>query len=365
MSAPCNWAIVGTGTIARKLAAALAHVPGARLGGVVSRDFARAQAFAAACGALSNSKPVRATTQLEEVLADPDIRIIYIAAPNHLHASLAITCLSAGKAVMCEKPLALNAAEAREIAAAAEASGQFCMEAMWTLCLPALDRLRALVSAGAIGEIVDVSGNLSYPHAYDPTDRFFNPLMGGGALLDLGVYPLALTLALLGAPREVRGLVRRAPNGIDMQAHVLLGFDTAQASLGCGFAAMGENSMVITGTRGVIRLQAPLNAPALISLTPTKAAQPYGGTELGPLRLPDIGNAKTDAIRQMLRPLKPGRTKLIPVPFRGNGLVHQIEEAMACMADGRLQSGKMPLALSIDVLEVIDQVRALNPVTGT
>ncbi len=362
MTPPCNWAIIGTGIIARKLAAALAHVPGARLGGVVSRDTARAQAFVAACGTPRDGRPARATTRLEDLLGDPDISIIYIATPNHLHASLAISCLAAGKAVICEKPLAQNAAEARAIAAAAEASGQFCMEAMWTLCLPALDRLRQLVGAGAIGDIVDISGNLSYAHQYDPADRFFNPQMGGGALLDLGVYPLALTLALLGTPREVRGLVRRAPNGIDVQGSIVLGYEQAQATLSCGFAAMGENSMVITGTRGVLRLQAPLNAPALISLTPTRAAEPYGGTEVGPLRLPDIGNARTDALKQMLRPLRPGRTKLYPAPFRGNGLVHQIEEAMACMADGRLQSGKVPLALSVSVLEVIDQVRSLNPV---
>lgn len=358
MSSKRNWAILGTGTIAARFAAALAHVPGATLAGVMSRDAARAGEFAAAYARIAKAPAPAAISRLNEVLADPAIDIIYIATPNHLHAGQAIACLEAGKSVLVEKPLAMNGTEARAIAAAAARSGRFCMEAMWTLCLPALDKARALIAAGQIGDIRAISANLSYAHAYDPADRFFNPDLGGGALLDLGVYPLAITLALMGQPREVRALIRRAANGVDLQSSMVLGFDGAQAAISCGFATEGPNTMTITGDRGTLALQAPLLAPALVNLTPAPPLRPAGAGQRG-IGLHPMRDNGMEAARQMLRPLKPGRTRLHPAPFRGNGLIHQIDHAMACLRDGRGQSPLVPLDLSIRVLDVIDQVKSL------
>lgn len=357
MTKNLNWAILGTGMIARRFAAALAHVPGASLAGVMSRDGATARAFSAAYAVTAKLPAPEALTDLAAILADPAIDIVYIATPNHLHAAQAIACLEAGKSVLCEKPLALDGGQARAIAAAAELSGRFCMEAMWTLCLPALDKARAMIGSGQVGQIHMVNASLSYAHVYDPKDRFFNPALGGGALLDLGVYPLAITLALLGQPRDVRAIVRRAPNGVDLQSSMVLGFASADACISCGFAADGPNTLTVTGDRGILSLQAPLLAPALISLTPSPPARAAIGQE-DVIGLPAMRNNGMEATRQMLRPMKPGRTRLYPTPFRGNGLIHQIEHAMECLRDGHRQSTKVPLELSIGILDVIDQAKA-------
>ncbi|MGL4729393.1 MAG: Gfo/Idh/MocA family protein [Bosea sp. (in: a-proteobacteria)] len=343
MTKSIGWAIIGSGKIARGFAAALKSASDARLVAVMSREPARAAAFAAAAG----DAGIIGVTSLEVLLATPGIDIVYIATPNHLHARQAIACLEAGKAVLCEKPLATNADDARAIAEAAEKSGRFCMEAMWTLCLPALAKLRMLIDEGRIGRITQISGGLSYRQSSEPE-------AGGGALLDLGVYPLAVTLSLLGAPKQAKAVLRHAPSGVDVQAAVALAWEGASAALSCGFEAQGPNDLTITGETGIIRLHGPMLSPALISLTPHRGGAPAPAVNEAPI-VP-AGNSTRAALQQMLRPFRPGRTKLFPVPYRGNGLIHEIEEAMACMRAGKSQSELVPLSLSISVQETIERL---------
>jgi predicted dehydrogenase len=341
-----GWSILGTGVIAHTFAAALTQASDARLVSVMSRDAGTAAAFAAA--ARGAGAAAKAMTELKDVLADPDVDIVYIATPNHLHAQQAIACLKAGKAVLCEKPLATHAADARLIAQAAHDNGRFCMEAMWSLCLPAVLKAQEMVAAGRIGTVRNITASLSYGRAYEPENRIFDPALGGGALLDLGVYPLALSLRLLGAPASVSGQIISAPNGSEMQAALVTTHNGALAQIGCGYHATGANDMVITGETGIMRLQAPLNAPALVSVTAT--------------RRPDILRASPQPKTSILRPDTASRIPALrrhyPAPYRGNGFIHQIEEAMACMRAGMNQSEKVPLSLSVAVLEVIDTIKA-------
>jgi predicted dehydrogenase len=351
MTKPIGWAIIGSGTIARSFAAALKSATGARLVAVMSREIARAEAFAAAAG----DAGTRGVASLDALLAMPGIDIVYIATPNHLHASQTIACLEADKAVLCEKPLATTADEARAIAAAAQTSGRFCMEAMWTLCLPALTKLRALIGEGRIGRITQISGGLSYRQSAKAEP-------GSGALLDLGVYPLAVTLSLLGAPQQARAVLRHGPSGEDVQAAMALAWEGASAALSCGSEAQGPNDLTITGEQGIIRLHGPMLSPALITLTQhASAANAANASRVvdTPILAPILptGTSTRAAIQQMLRPYRPGRTRVMPAPYRGNGLIHEIEEAMACLRAGKRQSDLVPLSLSVSVIETIARLK--------
>jgi predicted dehydrogenase len=342
MTPPIGWAILGTGGMARQFAAALKSSPSSRLAAVLSRDAGRAEAFAKAAG----DSATRGFTELAALLAEPSVEIVYIATPNHLHAREAIACMEAGKAVLIEKPLATSAAEARAIAEASARTGRFCMEAMWTLCLPALIRARALIDEGRIGAIRHIGGGVSY--ARPPGAG------GGGALPDLGVYPLSVAQALLGPPVEAKATLRRGSAGQDIAAAMVLAWEGASASLHCGHDAEGPNELTITGEHGVIRLAAPMISPALVALTPK--ARPAG------LRVDEgvviaAGASTRQAWKQLLRPLKPGRTKLFPCPYRGNGLIHEIEEAQECLRAGKRESDLVPLALSLGVQETMERLR--------
>jgi predicted dehydrogenase len=339
MTGPTGWAILGSGAMARQFAAALKSSPASKLIAVRSRDAARAENFAREAG----DSGTRGFAELAALLAEPEVDIVYVATPNHLHAQEAITCMEAGKAVLIEKPIATSLEDARAIAAASERTGRFCMEAMWTLCLPALAKARALIEEGRIGPIRHITGGVSYAG-----------VKPGGALLDLGVYPLSIAQALLGPPLEAKAVLRRGEDGEDASAAISLTWEGASASLHCGHDAEGPNELTITGEKGVIRLTTPLISPALVMLTPRHAPAPMAG-EAGPVIA--AGASTGQAWRQMLRPLKPRRTKLFPAPFRGNGLIHEIEEAQACLRAGERQSRLVPLALSLGVQETLARLK--------
>jgi predicted dehydrogenase len=349
---PIGWAIIGTGSAARSFAAALKSARGARLVAILSRDEGRARRFAAVAGDGGAS----GVASLDALLSTPGIDIVYIATPNHLHAGQAVACLEAGKAVLCEKPLAVSAQEVRAIIAAAETSGRFCMEGLWTLCLPALAQLRRLVAEGQIGRITQITGAVSYPSP-DSGHRDLAAEMGGGSLCDLGVYPLAVAVSLLGPPLEAKAVLRLGPSGADIQAAMAMMWEGATAALSSGFAAEGPNELTITGEAGTLRLHGPLPMPALVSVTPRPALK-VAAAEAGDGPLAAAGLSRLAAIRQMLRPFRPGRTRLHPAPYRGNGLIHEIDEAMACLRAGQRESGIVPLSLSLAVAETLERLRA-------
>ncbi len=212
MARPFQWGIVGTGGIARHFAADLALLPDARLAGICSRDLERAKAFQSEFGA------ARAYSELDAMAGDPDIDAIYIATPNALHAEQALRVIAHGKAVLIEKPLATSVADAERIASEAASRKCFAMEAMWTRFLPAVRAAKKLVDDGAIGKIARIDAELSYYRDEAGDSRFFNPGLGGGAALDLGVYPISLALHFLGKPLEISGRWQASKSGVDMRS---------------------------------------------------------------------------------------------------------------------------------------------------
>ncbi|HET9073725.1 MAG TPA: Gfo/Idh/MocA family oxidoreductase [Solirubrobacteraceae bacterium] len=323
---PLRWGILGTGHIARAFCADLALTDSGSAVAVGSRRQATADAFAAELGL------ARAHGSYGALLEDPDIDVIYVATPHPFHRGNAIAALESGKPVLVEKPLAMNAAEARDIATLAQARGLFAMEAMWTRFLPHVQRIREWIAAGAIGEIVAVMADHGQSFTPDPGHRLFAPELGGGALLDLGVYPVSFASMLLGPPQRVVALLDPAFTGVDAQTSMLLGYaGGAQAILTCTLAAQGPTRAVIVGTMGRIETGPRFYAPTDVTLIPRE-----------------------------------GEPVHVPSRHTGSGLRHQADEVARCLAAGETESPLMPLEETVSIAATMDTVlaRGVAPAMG-
>ena len=218
---PLRWGILGTGLIANAFAADLVHTDS----GVVIAVGSRSQAgpMRSAIGTASRAG-TRATRRSSPI---PDVDVIYVATPHSFHHENALLALEAGKHVLVEKAFTMNAAQAVELVEAARARGLFLMEAMWTRFLPHVVEIRRLLADGALGRVVTVMADHGQWFAFDPSSRLFAPELGGGALLDLGVYPVSFASMVLGTPTRIEALVEPAPTGVDGQVSILLGSSTA------------------------------------------------------------------------------------------------------------------------------------------
>ncbi|MEI2300167.1 Gfo/Idh/MocA family protein [Ensifer sp. MJa1] len=343
-----RWGIAGTGTIASSFASDFQFAGNSRLVAVSSRSAATAEAFAHRFG------DIRRYQDIAALAAASDIDAVYIASPNALHREHAATVLAAGKAVLVEKPLTTTAADARLLAQAADASGAFAMEALWTCFLPAIARVRELLAAEALGAIRSVRAELAYAKPFEAGSRFFDPALGGGSLLDLGVYPIALCLNLFGTPNAVDGRWWRAPTGVDLSAELNLDYGSFAAHLACGFDRNGSNRFIIDGDLGTLVIDAPfLKANRLFVATGGAARKLVASTSR-----PGVA----DAVFKVARRLCPPGLKRIDHAFPGNGLQFEIEAASAAILEGRRNHALMPLSRSIEALEIIEAVRAKPPV---
>ena len=208
-----RWGILATGKIAHTFATDLAVTPGNELAAVGSRRLASAQSFAEQYGG-------RAHGSYEDLVADPDVDVIYVATPHALHLDNARLAFEAGKHVLCEKPLTLNIAEAEELVALARRHDRFLMEAMWMACNPVILRLQADLRAGRFGTPRHVHAELGFRVDAGPEDRMFNPDLGGGALLDMGIYPLTFAHLMLGEAESLTGVATLSDAGVDLDVAV-------------------------------------------------------------------------------------------------------------------------------------------------
>ena len=213
---PLRWGIIGTGRIARIFATELAVSPDAALAAVGSRTARAAAAFAA------DFAGVRAHGSWTDLVGDDRVDAVYVATPHPWHAEAALLAVRAGRHVLVEKPFTMDAHQARDVVAAARAAGVFCLEAMWTRFLPHSLRIRHLVADGAIGEPVSLTADVGQWFPPDPGHRLFAPALGGGALLDMGVYPVSWASMLLGRPSEVLAVSDPAFTGVDATATLLV-----------------------------------------------------------------------------------------------------------------------------------------------
>lgn len=251
-----RWGIAGTGAIAGQFATGLAQLDDAELVAVCSRSAARAEEFAARHGA------ARAHASYEALAEDPDVDVVYVATPNHRHATDTIRYLAAGRAVLCEKPFALDEHEAIAVFDAARASGTFVMEAMWSRFLPSWITLQRLVADGRIGTVTHVDADLGFPLPFDPDGRVFSPALGGGSLLDLGVYPVNLVAVLLGEPTSVEAEATLAETGVDASVVARLGFaDGATATVTSSIVEMTSCTARVVGSNGTMEVPALMHAP--------------------------------------------------------------------------------------------------------
>ena len=255
--APLRWGVLGVANIAvRQVIPAMQHSPQCRIEAIASRDLAKAEAAARSLGI------PRAYGSYQALLADAAIDAIYIPLPNHLHVPWTIRAAEAGKHVLCEKPIACSAAEARELLAVRDRTGVVIGEAFMVRTHPQWTKVRELVAAGRIGELQLVTSIFSY-FRRDPDDVRSHPEWGGGVLLDIGCYPVTLSRWLFGSePDEVAAVLERDPEfKVDRLVSALLRFPAGQASFTVGGQAVPFQRMQLFGTRGRIEVEIPFNAP--------------------------------------------------------------------------------------------------------
>lgn len=313
-----KWGVLGPGRIARRFVEGLKSLDNAEVAAVASRSLERANLFADEFGI---SK--RYGSYLE-LASDPDIDAVYVATPHPFHSDQTSLCIEHGKPVLCEKPFTVNAQQARQVINLANERKVFVMEAMWTRFLPIYATIRDLIQKGAIGDVRMLKADFGYRRLWTPEDRHVNPDLGGGALLDIGVYTISFASMIYKAPPvKIQGIAHIGAEGVDEQASVLLGYADGQiANLSFAHATSIPNDAWIFGTEGSIHIPDYWHA--------TKA------------RLNTAG----------------GRTEDINVPFESTGYQYEATEVMKCIAEGKLQSDIMGLDESLEIMETMDALRA-------
>jgi predicted dehydrogenase len=253
-----KWGVIATGGIAHAVTADMLKA-GATVLAVSSRDITKAQKFA------ENFGIERAYGDYHDLLADPDVEVVYVATPHGQHHEVVLAALDAGKNVLCEKAFALTVADAEEMIERARSKNLFLMEAMWTRFNPLVRKVQEAIEAGEIGEVRMIRADFGFRHAFSDGDRLWAKEAGGGATLDLGVYPVALTHQLLGVPTHIHAHGSLAPTEVDADAGIFLAYDNgAHALLSCSLVANIGARAEIVGTLGRIELVDPMFNPTAV-----------------------------------------------------------------------------------------------------
>lgn len=244
-----RWGMVSAGRIANTFATDMQYVDNAEIVSVGARNLQAAQAFA------SQYQIPKAVEGYESIYQDPDIDAIYISTPHTFHSEQAIEALKHGKHVMCEKPLTVSVEECGKLLSAAEQHDQFLMEAMWTWFLPVTHKVREWVADGKIGELQHIQASFGFNMPYIPESREWDPKLGGGCLLDMGIYPLAYTwLFTKQQPKHIHSFEKLAPNGVERQLTSILNFDNIMASITTSFSCKLHNWAFLYGSDGYIAI---------------------------------------------------------------------------------------------------------------
>jgi len=312
-----RWGVLGTGDIASSFVTDLGLLADAEVVAVGSRSGTGAAGFG------QRHRISRRHGSYAALVADPAVDVVYVATPHPAHRDNALLAIAAGKHVLVEKPFALNARQAREVFAAAAERGVFVMEAMWTRFLPYTRDLLALITDGVLGEVLAVSADFGVRFPPDPSARLLSPKLGGGSLLDLGVYPVSLACLLLGAPTSVTAVGTRASTGVDAHTSMLLHHTGGGHSLlASSIVAEHPNRAAVVGTLARVEIDPPFFTPGGFTLTTSAGV----------------------ATRH-------------EHPDTGIGLRHQAVEVARCVRAGLLESPLRPHADTATVLETMDEVR--------
>ena len=315
-----KWGILGLGNIANQFATDFLLVEEAELYAVASRNLDKAKAFA------TTYSVAQAYGNYDSLINDPNVDFIYIATPHDSHASLSIQALNAKKHVLCEKPVAINHKEASQMIAASKANGCFFMEAFWTRFNPSFREVLLKIRQGEIGEIKYINADFSY-QLLNPGPRFTDIKLGGGSLLDMGVYPLFLSYVILGKPEKILASALFFESGADQQTAIILQYKNAQALLQSSFMSHSNMSPIISGTEGRIALNAMWHETQGYTLTKDNTKEAYS------------------------------------LPTNGRGFTYEIEECHKCINDNQIESDLWSHQNSLDLIGLVDQIRKQTGLT--
>jgi predicted dehydrogenase len=322
--APLRWGFIATGRIASLVARDLALLEDADLYAVSSRGQHTADAFAEEFGFTTAYGDDGGQEGYERLLADDSVDVVYVATPHAQHHQMVLAALSAGKHVLCEKAFTINAREAAELVAVAREKNLFLMEAVWSRFLPSMQRAFEIAGSGELGTVQWVTADLGFPAPYSPTARLWAVKDGGGALLDLTVYPLLWALGTLGFPQAVSAMGTLNDDGVDAQNALTLGYhDGAQAQLTSSLLAYGPRAATVAGSLGYLQALGSINNPKQLVV--------------------GIGR-------------EPLRTEHFEVA--GQGYTYELREVTRCVQQGLTESPVMPLEDSLNTMRLFDGVRA-------
>ena len=311
-----KWGIVGLGNIANKFAEDLALVPDAILWAVASSNAERAQEFA------RKHKAIRHYDSYSSLFEDPAVQVVYIATLHPDHVPIAIEAIRHGKGVLCEKPLGINTKEVQELINLAQNHSLFLMEALWTRFNPAFEQTLKFIQEGELGLLRYINASFSFNGLDRSIDsRLFNPQKAGGALLDIGIYPLFLAYQILGIPKDIKASAILTPQGVDVQLGFILTYETAQAVLYASFSHDEDMRATICGEKGQIYLSSRWH--------------------------------ETDQIHRV----QSGKSTIINCPVKGRGYYYEILEVHKCLILGQTESKKWNWKNSLDLSSLMDQIR--------
>jgi predicted dehydrogenase len=312
-----KWGILAPGHISRGFAAALKVTGDADLYAVASRSYEKAASFAQEFGFQ------KVYGSYSELADDPEVDVIYIATPHHLHFDNAMMCLKKGKPVLCEKPFTINSKQLEILVKTARDKKVFLMEAIWTRFLPGILKTMQLIEEGQIGQVKILNADFGFKADYNPESRLYDPFLGGGSLLDIGIYPVFLSLLLLGYPDKIEAVATKAPTGVDESMSISLSYKNgALASLHCTFAAHTNTDANIYGDKGKIHLK----------------RQWLRANEL-------VFNRNDEPLQELT------------FPSKAKGYEYEAEEVMRCLNMGLTESPVLGLDFSLQLMKLLDAIR--------
>lgn len=312
-----KWGIIGLGKIAHKFADDLIQVPDTKLHAVASRSIIKSQTFAKSY----NAK--KAYGSYQDLVNDSEINAIYIATPHSFHHEHTIMCLNAGKAVLCEKPFALNSNQLSEMISLAKSKNLLLMEALWTYFLPHYKKALEVLHVGAIGKILHLEADFGFHPSFDAESRVFKKELGGGSLLDIGIYPIFAALSSLGMPKQVKATASFFDNGADSECHMLFKYSNkVEAKLHSTFLTSTDTKAVFTGTCGILEINGPFHQPSSFTVT-LKGEEPV--------------------------------TYNFKVPY--HGYFHEIHHFNQLLRQNKTESNIMTFNMSQDLMKLLDLIR--------
>jgi predicted dehydrogenase len=319
-----RWGVIATGGIAHSVSEDLALLADAELYAVSSRGQATADSFASTYGFAKAYGDDDGVHGYQRLLADDAVDVVYVATPHAQHHQIVLAALNAGKHVLCEKAFTINAREASELIDVARKRNLFLMEALWSRFLPGMQRVFEIASSGELGEVHWVTADLGFPAPYSPSSRIWALQDGGGALLDLTVYPLLWALGTLGFPQTVSATGFVNDDGVDAQNAITLGYHHgAQAQLTSSLLAHGPRTATIAGSLGYLQSIGSINNPRELV----------------------IGIGREEPRRESFDVV-------------GRGYTYELREATRCIQQGLTESPVMPLDDSLNTMRLFDGVRA-------